>query len=111
MNWSHMMQLMTCKPNISDLTMLGECIGLLKRGCSGVSNGVVGKELSDDRVVAIDAVVASSNDGGVQGGSLPKRSKFTILKSYISTPFVPTVKLYTRFIYSSDWKHKVNLLY
>lgn len=33
---------------------------------------MVGKELFDDRVVAIDAVVASSNEGGVQGGSFPE---------------------------------------
>lgn len=32
----------------------------------------MGKELLEESVVAIDAVVASSNDGGVQGGSLPE---------------------------------------
>lgn len=57
----------------SYLTRLGEFICLLNRGCSGVSKGVVGNELFEDSVVAIDAVVASSNEGGVQGGSLPVR--------------------------------------
>lgn len=32
----------------------------------------MGKELLEDSVVAIEAVVASSKEGGVQGGSLPK---------------------------------------
>lgn len=41
-----------------------------------MSNGVVGKELLDERVVAMDAVVASSNEGGVQGGSFPVSHKF-----------------------------------
>lgn len=41
-----------------------------------MSNGVVGKELLDERVVAMDAVVASSNEGGVQGGSFPVLHKF-----------------------------------
>lgn len=40
-----------------------------------MSKGVVGNELLDERVVAIEAVVASSNEGGVQGGSLPLSSK------------------------------------
>lgn len=31
----------------------------------------MGKELLEDSVVAIEAVVASSKEGGVQGGSLP----------------------------------------
>lgn len=31
----------------------------------------MGKELLEESVVAIEAVVASSKDGGVQGGSLP----------------------------------------
>lgn len=34
----------------------------------------MGKELLEERVVAIEAVVASSKEGGVQGGSLPKRA-------------------------------------
>lgn len=73
MSRSHIIiQLLARTDNISDLTMFGEGICLLGRGCSGVSNGVVGKELLDDSVVAIDAVVASSNDRGVQGGSLPE---------------------------------------
>lgn len=38
-----------------------------------MSNGVVGMELLDDRVVAMEAVVASSNEGGVHGGSLPEK--------------------------------------
>lgn len=40
-----------------------------------MSNGVVGKELLEERVVAMDAVVASSNEGGVQGGSFPVRQQ------------------------------------
>lgn len=32
----------------------------------------MGKELFEESVVAIDAVVASSKEGGVQGGSLPE---------------------------------------
>lgn len=32
----------------------------------------MGKELLEESVVAIEAVVASSKEGGVQGGSLPK---------------------------------------
>lgn len=36
---------------------------------------MVGIELLDDRVVAIEAVVASSNEGGVHGGSLPEKHK------------------------------------
>ena len=35
----------------------------------------MGKELLEESVVAIDTVVASSNDGGVQGGSLPVRER------------------------------------
>lgn len=31
----------------------------------------MGKELLEESVVAIEAVVASSKEGGVQGGSLP----------------------------------------
>ena len=32
-------------------------------------------------MVAIDAVVASSNEGGVQGGSLPKWHKYVMSKA------------------------------
>lgn len=53
------------------LSKHGECICLLCRGCSGVSKGVVGRELLDDSVVAMEAVVASSKEGGVHGGSRP----------------------------------------
>lgn len=35
----------------------------------------MGKELLEDNVVAIDAVVASSKEGGVQGGSLPNTNE------------------------------------
>lgn len=38
-----------------------------------MSKGVVGRELLDDRVVAMEAVVASSKEGGVHGGSLPRK--------------------------------------
>lgn len=37
----------------------------------------MGNELLDERVVAIDAVVASSNEGGVHGGSLPNGCNYT----------------------------------
>lgn len=40
-----------------------------------MSKGVVGRELLDDSVVAMEAVVASSKEGGVHGGSLPKKEK------------------------------------
>lgn len=46
-----------------------------------MSNGVVGKELLDERVVAIEAVVASSKDGGVQGGSFPLSSSMGKLRA------------------------------
>lgn len=36
-----------------------------------MSKGVVGRELLDDSVVAMEAVVASSKEGGVHGSSLP----------------------------------------
>lgn len=51
--------------------MQGECVCLRKQGCSGVSKGVVVLELLEDNVVVIDAVVASSKEEGVHGGSLP----------------------------------------
>lgn len=38
-----------------------------------MSKGVVGRELLEDSVVAMDAVVASSKEGGVHGGSLPRK--------------------------------------
>lgn len=69
-------QLLDREKKFSHLATFGDCACLLWRGCSGVSNGVVGKELLDERVVAMDAVVASSNEGGVQGGSFPVLHKF-----------------------------------
>lgn len=39
-----------------------------------MSKGVVGRELLDDSVVAMEAVVASSNEGGVHGRSLPGKN-------------------------------------
>lgn len=39
-----------------------------------MSKGVVGRELLDDSVVAMEAVVASSKEGGVHGGSLPGKN-------------------------------------
>lgn len=53
------------------LSKHGEGICLLCRGCSGVSKGVVVRELLDDSVVAMEAVVASSKEGGVHGRSRP----------------------------------------
>lgn len=44
-----------------------------------MSNGVVGRELLDDSVVAMEAVVASSKEGGVHGGSLPRKKNDTKL--------------------------------
>lgn len=51
------------------------CMVDLYRGCSLVSDGErsgIDMEVLEDRVVATDAVVASSNDGGVQD-CRPKR--------------------------------------
>lgn len=44
-----------------------------------MSKGVVGRELLDDSVVAMEAVVASSKEGGVHGGSLPRKKNDTNL--------------------------------
>lgn len=35
----------------------------------------MGRELLEESVVAIEAVVASSKEGGVQGGSLPNNQE------------------------------------
>lgn len=49
-----------------------------------MSKGVVGKELLDDSVVAMEAVVASSKEGGVHGGSLPAKKNNTKLSVSIN---------------------------
>lgn len=59
----------TASAVLAHLDMHGEC--LRQRGCSGVSKGVVVLELLEDSVVVMDAVVASSREEGVHGGSLP----------------------------------------
>lgn len=59
----------TGKEGAHRLSWPEDCVRRLYRGCSDVSEGDrSGMEREvDDRVVAMEAVVASSKDGGVQG--------------------------------------------